>query len=114
MGRQQIHAAVRHAIGATTHYERFPAPAAGDDDEAVVTVTAAALKPSDRLMANGVHYAPSTFPQVVGPDGVGRLGDGTPVAFMNPQRPYRGMAEQTLVRCGMWLAMTPNHRRRST
>jgi hypothetical protein len=60
MGTQQIHAAVLHGIGQTPRYEQFPAPAAGDD-EAVVTVTAAALKPSDRLMANGVHYAPTAF-----------------------------------------------------
>jgi hypothetical protein len=71
MGTRQIHAAVLHGIGQTPRYESFPAPAAGDG-EAVVTVTAAALKPSDRLMANGVHYAPTTFPQVVGLDGVGR------------------------------------------
>jgi NADPH:quinone reductase-like Zn-dependent oxidoreductase len=54
-------------------------------------------------MANGVHYAPTTFPQVVGLDGVGRLADGTRVAFFAPQRPYGGMAEQALVRRGMWL-----------
>jgi NADPH:quinone reductase-like Zn-dependent oxidoreductase len=69
----------------------------------VVTVAAAALKPSDRLMADGVHYAPTTFPQVVGLDGVGRLADGTRVAFLPPQRPYGGMAEQALLRHGMWL-----------
>jgi NADPH:quinone reductase-like Zn-dependent oxidoreductase len=102
MDMQQIHAAVLHGIGPSPRYELFPAPVAGDD-EAVVTVTAAALKPSDRLMANGVHYAPTTFPQVVGLDGVGRLQDGSRVAFLPPQRPYGGMAEQTLVRRGMWL-----------
>lgn len=103
MGAQQmIHAAVLHGIGQTTRYEPFPAPVAGDG-EAVVTVTGAALKPSDRLMADGVHYAPTTFPQVVGLDGVGRLPDGTRVAFFAPQPPYGGMAEQALVRRGMWL-----------
>jgi NADPH:quinone reductase-like Zn-dependent oxidoreductase len=102
MEMQQIHAAVLHGIGRTPRYELFPAPVAGDD-EAVVTVTAAALKPSDRLMANGVGYVPTTFPQVVGLDGVGRLQDGSRVAFMIPQRPYGGMAERTLVRRGMWL-----------
>jgi hypothetical protein len=79
MGTPQIHAAVLHGIGQTPRYEPFPAPVAGDD-EAVVTVTAAALKPSDRFMAKGVHYAPTSFPQVVGLDGVGRLGDGARVA----------------------------------
>jgi hypothetical protein len=57
----QMHAAVLHGIGHTPRYELFPAPAASDGD-AVVSVTAAALKPSDRLMANGVHYVPATFP----------------------------------------------------
>jgi NADPH:quinone reductase-like Zn-dependent oxidoreductase len=105
MGTQpMIHAAVLDGIGQTPHYGLFPEPVAGDD-EAVVTVTAAALKPSDRLMANGVHYAPTTFPRVVGLDGVGRLADGTRVAFMIPQPPHGGMAEQTLVRRGMWLAV---------
>jgi NADPH:quinone reductase-like Zn-dependent oxidoreductase len=80
---------VLHGIGQTPRYEPFPAPVAGDG-EAVVTVTAAALKPSDRFMANGVHYAPTTFPQVVGLDGVGRLPDGTRVAFFAPGRPTAG------------------------
>ena len=50
MGAQQMHAAVLHGIGETPRYEPFPVPVTGDG-EAVVTVTAAALKPSDRLMA---------------------------------------------------------------
>ncbi|HEY7145340.1 MAG TPA: hypothetical protein VH637_13935 [Streptosporangiaceae bacterium] len=99
---RQIHAAVLHATGQAPRYELFPAPAAGDG-EAVVTVTAAALKPSDRLMAAGVHYAAGAFPQIAGLDGVGRLADGTRIAFLPPQRPYGGMAEQTLVRQGSWL-----------
>jgi NADPH:quinone reductase-like Zn-dependent oxidoreductase len=102
MGTQQmIHAAVLQAIGQTPRYAPFPAPVAGDG-EAVVTIAAAALKPSDRWMASGPHYAPTRFPQVVGLDGVGRLADGTRVAFFAPQRPYGGMAEQALVRRGMW------------
>jgi NADPH:quinone reductase-like Zn-dependent oxidoreductase len=105
MGTQQtIHAAVLHAIGQTPRYEPFPAPVASDGD-AVVTVTAAALKPSDRWMANGVHYAPTRFPQVVGLDGVGRLQDGTRVAFFALQPPYGGMAEQALVRRGVWFTV---------
>jgi NADPH2:quinone reductase len=101
MSAPQINAAVLDGIGRTPRYGRFPAPVAGAG-EAVVTVGAAALKPSDRLMADGVHYAPTTFPQVAGLDGVGRLPDGTRVAFFAPQRPYGGMAEQALVRDGMW------------
>jgi hypothetical protein len=45
--QQMIHAAVLHGIGQTPRYEPFLAPVAGDG-EAVVTVAAAALKPSDR------------------------------------------------------------------
>jgi NADPH:quinone reductase-like Zn-dependent oxidoreductase len=101
MGAQQINAAVLHGAGQTPRYEAFPAPVAAGD-EAVVTVTAAALKPSDRLMADGVHYAPTEFPQVVGLDGVGRLDDGSRVAFFAPSRPYGGMAERALVRRGRW------------
>jgi NADPH:quinone reductase-like Zn-dependent oxidoreductase len=102
MGAQQMHAAVLHGVGETPRYEPFPVPVAGNGEE-VVTVTAAALKPSDRLMANGVHYAPAAFPQVAGLDGVGRLADGRRVAFFIPQQPFGGMAEQTLVRAGVWL-----------
>lgn len=101
MSARQINAAVLHGIGETPRYERFPAPVPGAGDE-VVAVTAAALKPSDRWMAKGVHYAPTTFPVVVGLDGVGRLSDGTRVAFFAPQRPYGGMGEQALVRRDMW------------
>jgi NADPH:quinone reductase-like Zn-dependent oxidoreductase len=50
--QQMMHAVVLHRLGETPRYEPFPAPLAGDG-EAVVTVTAAALKPSDRWMANG-------------------------------------------------------------
>jgi NADPH2:quinone reductase len=102
MGSQQIHAAVLHGLGETPRYEEFPAPVAGEG-ETVVTVTAAALKPSDRWMAKGVHYAPTSFPLVVGLDGVGRLEDGSRVGFFAPVRPYGGMGERALVREGLWL-----------
>src|SRR5262245_26818357 len=97
-----IHAAVLHGIGQAPRYEAFPAPAAGPG-ETVVAVTAAALKPSDRWMAKGLHYAPDRFPQVAGLDGVGTLPDGSRVGFFGLQRPYGGMADQALVRSGMWL-----------
>jgi NADPH2:quinone reductase len=102
MSTQEMRAAVLHAIGQAPRYEAFPAPVAGDG-EAVVRVTAAALKVSDRWMASGIHYAPARFPQVVGLDGVGRLEDGTRVGFFISVPPYGGMAEQTLVRDGVWL-----------
>jgi len=92
-----MQAAVLHGLGQTPRYESFPVPVAGPD-EAVVTVTAAALKPSDQWMAAGLHYAPTEFPLVVGLDGVGRLDDGTRVGFFGPRQPYGGMAERALVR----------------
>jgi hypothetical protein len=96
-----IHAAVLHGIGRTPRYEPFPAPVAGDG-EAVVTVTAAALsRPTAGWPTACIR--PDQIPQVVGLDGVGRLADGTRVAFFAPQRPYGGMADQALVRRGMWL-----------
>jgi NADPH2:quinone reductase len=102
MSTDTINAAVLHAIGQPPRYEAFPAPESGEG-EAIVTVTAAALKPSDRLMAQGVHYAPSAFPRIVGLDGIGSLDDGRRVAFFAPRAPYGGMAEKALVRAGLWL-----------
>jgi NADPH2:quinone reductase len=54
-------------------------------------------------MAQGVHYAPSAFPRIVGLDGIGSLDDGRRVAFFAPRAPYGGMAEKALVRAGLWL-----------
>lgn len=63
MSTERIRSAVLHGIGRTPRHEPFPAPAP-TDDAVVVTVTAAALKPSDRLMAEGVHHAPASLPHV--------------------------------------------------
>ncbi len=102
MTAHRIRAAVVHSLGAAPRFEWFPAPEAREG-ASVVTVGAAALKPSDRLAAAGVHYAPAGLPFVTGLDGVGRLADGTRVGFMMPVQPYGGMAEQTLVPEGQWL-----------
>ena len=102
-----IHAAVLHGIGQTPRYEPFPAPVAGDG-EAVLTATAAALKPSDRWMANGVHYAPTEFPRVMGLDRLGRLSDGTRVAFFTPLPPYGGAVFAALTRPELRLARAPS------
>jgi NADPH:quinone reductase-like Zn-dependent oxidoreductase len=98
---EQMHAAVLYGLGQVPRYEPFARPAAAEG-AAVVTVTAAALKLSDRLMAAGTHYAPARFPAVAGLDGVGRLADGRRVAFFAPVPPYGAMAEQALVRDGVW------------
>jgi NADPH2:quinone reductase len=56
------------------------------EGEVVVEVRAAALKPVDRQMASGSHYAAARkLPAVCGTDGVGRLEDGRRVFFAGPQ-----------------------------
>jgi len=101
--RPQIHAAVLHGTGEVPRYQAFPAPVAGPRQE-VLTVLAAALKPFDVAWTAGLHPAsPATFPRVVGADGVGCRADGRRVAFFGVEAPYGGMAEQALVRAGLWL-----------
>ena len=93
-----MHAAVLHALGKPPRFEEFPDPTPGEG-EVLINVSAAALKPVDKQMAAGTHYAsPSEFPVVCGMDGVGRLEDGTRVFFGGARRPYGAMAERTVVR----------------
>lgn len=90
-------AAVLHAIGKPPRFEEFPEPVA-KENELIVHVRAAALKPIDRQMADGSHYAAHrTFPVVCGMDGVGLLDDGRRVLFAGCRQPYGGMAERTVV-----------------
>jgi NADPH:quinone reductase-like Zn-dependent oxidoreductase len=96
-----MHAAVLHGLGESPRYEQFSEPVAGDG-EAIVHVRAAALKPVDRQMAGGSHYASfREFPVVCGLDGVGSLDDGTRVFFAGPRRPFGAMAERTVMRRAM-------------
>ena len=65
-----MHAAVLHTIGTLPRYDEFPEPVA---DKTV----RATLKPVDKQLASGSHYASRTqLPRVCGTDGVGRLEDG--------------------------------------
>ncbi|HEV2423284.1 MAG TPA: zinc-binding alcohol dehydrogenase family protein [Terriglobia bacterium] len=92
-----INAAVLHALGSVPRFEQFAEPTAGTD-EAVVNVRAAALKPVDRQMAAGSHFAsPRELPCVCGSDGAGILDDGTRVFFGGARRPFGTMAERTVV-----------------
>ena len=70
-----MYAAVLHTIGTGPRYEEFPEPVISDDvSEAIVHVHAASLKPVDRQLASGSHYAsPRPLPCVCGSDGVGHL-----------------------------------------
>ncbi|HYX68020.1 MAG TPA: zinc-binding alcohol dehydrogenase family protein [Terriglobales bacterium] len=93
-----MHAAVLHALGKPPRFEEFPDPTPGEG-EVLIHVSAAALKPVDKQMAAGTHYAsPREFPVVCGMDGVGRLEDGTRAFFGGARRPYGAMAERAVVR----------------
>src|SRR5713226_5723601 len=98
-----MHAAVLHALGKPPRFEEFPDPTPGEG-EVLIHVCAAALKPMDKQLAGGKHYAsPREFPVVCGADGVGRLGDGTRMFFGGPRRPYGAMAERNVFRSlRMW------------
>lgn len=90
-------AAVLHTIGKPPHFEQFSEPIA-KENEVIVHVRAAALKPIDKQMASGSHYAAfRELPAVCGNDGVGCLDDGKRVFFAGCRPPYGGMAERTVV-----------------
>lgn len=94
-----MHAAVLHSVGTAPRYEEFREPVVADKDrEAIVHVHAASLKPIDRQLASGSHYAShGDFPRVCGSDGVGHLDDGQRVFFGGPRPPHGAMAERTVV-----------------
>ena len=76
-----MHAAVLHALGKAPRYEEFPEPVAGDG-EVIVHVHAASLKPVDKQLASGSHFAsPRELPMVCGSDGVGHLSYGQLIFF---------------------------------
>jgi NADPH2:quinone reductase len=92
-----MHAAVLHALGQAPRYEEFADPVAGEG-EAIVEVLAASLKPIDKQLASGTHYAkPRQLPCICGTDGVGRLSDGSRVFFGGCRPPYGAMAQRTVV-----------------
>ena len=94
-----MHAAVLHTLGTAPKYEEFPEPVIGDKDgDVIVHVHAASLKPVDKQMASGSHYASGgALPRVCGSDGVGHLDDGQRVFFGGARPPYGAMAQRTLV-----------------
>jgi NADPH:quinone reductase-like Zn-dependent oxidoreductase len=94
-----MYAAVLHTIGTVPRYEEFPEPVIGDKDgEAIVHVHAASLKPVDKQLASGSHYASRCErPCVCGSVGVGQLDDGQRVFFGGPRSRYGAMAQRTIV-----------------
>lgn len=94
-----MYAAVLHALGTVPRYEQFPEPLIENKDhETIVHVHAASLKPVDRQLASGSHYASQrALPCVCGVDGVGHLDDGQRVFFGGPRPPHGAMAQRTVV-----------------
>src|SRR5271155_3767892 len=92
-----MNAAVLNAFDKPPHFEPFPEPTA-EENEVIVHVQAAALKPVDKQVATGSHYtSPRKLPVVCGIDGVGRLEDGTRVYFGGCRSPFGAMAQRTVV-----------------
>jgi len=94
-----LYAAVLHALGTAPCYEEFPEPIVHDRNaEVIVHVHAAALKPVDKQLASGSHYASRRqLPCVCGSDGIGHLDDGQRVFFGGPRAPHGSMAQRTVV-----------------
>jgi len=94
-----MYAAVLHAIGSAPRCEEFSEPVVSDNHgEAIVHVHGASLKPIDKQLAGGSHYASRReLPCVCGSDGVGHLSDGQRVFFGGPRPPYGAMAQRTVV-----------------
>jgi NADPH:quinone reductase-like Zn-dependent oxidoreductase len=94
-----VKAAVLEEIGKAPKWEEFEEPEAGEG-EALVRVLAASLKPVDRQLAAGTHFASpreADLPVICGTDGVGELEDGTRVFFGGCRKPFGAMAELTVV-----------------
>ena len=93
-----MHAAVLRGLGAAPRCEQFADPVP-PGDELIVEVRASSLKPVDKQLASGSHFASSNdLPVICGTDGVGTLSDGTRGFFGGPRPPYGAMAERTVVR----------------
>ncbi|MEQ1352730.1 MAG: zinc-binding alcohol dehydrogenase family protein [Candidatus Acidiferrum sp.] len=91
-----MRAAVVHAFGEAPRCEEFAEPVVGEG-EALVQVRAASLKPIDKQLASGAHFAaPRELPFVCGTDGVGTLSDGQRVFFGGVRAPFGAMAERAV------------------
>jgi NADPH:quinone reductase-like Zn-dependent oxidoreductase len=91
-----MNAAVVHAFDAPPRYTSFADPVAAEG-EMIVHVTAAALHPIVKSLANGTHYGSTgELPFIPGVDGVGKLEDGTRVYFGISRSPFGSFAERAL------------------
>jgi len=91
-----MYAAVLHKLGSSPRFEQFEDPVARDG-EVLIKVLAASLKPIDKAMASGAHYASlRELPVVCGVDGIGTLAAGARILFGGPRPPFGAMAEKTV------------------
>jgi NADPH:quinone reductase-like Zn-dependent oxidoreductase len=89
-----MQAAVLEQLGSAPRFDHFREPALVEG-EALVHVSAAAIKPVDRAIAAGAHFgSPRELPVVPGLDGVGLLEDGSRVYFSSFRPPFGAMAER--------------------
>jgi len=98
-----MNAALVEAYDRPPRYTTFadPEPAEG---EVEVEITAAAMHPIVKSLANGTHYgATGKFPFIPGLDGTGRLKDGTRVYFGVTREGYGTFAERAVTQSWMCL-----------
>jgi NADPH:quinone reductase-like Zn-dependent oxidoreductase len=96
MSGATMQAAVVRAFGEVPRCEEFAEPVAGEG-VALVQVRAASLKPIDKQLASGGHFAaPRELPFVCGTDGVGTLSDGQRVFFGGVRTPFGAMADRAV------------------
>src|ERR1700747_2220465 len=99
LGANRVKAGVLEAVGKAPRCEEFEEREAAEG-EALLRVLAASLKPVDRQLAAGTHFASpreEDLPLICGTDGVGTLEDGTRVFFGGCRKPFRAMADRTVV-----------------
>src|SRR5262249_20023808 len=95
-GGTTMNAAVLHALGESPRFEQFAEPEPSET-EVLVEVLAASLKPIDKQLASGAHFAkPRQLPCICGTDGVGRLSDGKRVFFGGVRPPFGTMASRAV------------------
>jgi NADPH:quinone reductase-like Zn-dependent oxidoreductase len=100
-----MNAAVVEAFNRPPRYATFADPVAADG-EVLVEVSAAALHPIVKALANGTHYGTEgILPFVPGVDGVGRLPDGSRVYFGATHSPFGTFAQRSVTQPFMCLAV---------
>ncbi len=91
-----MRAAVLGERGQAPKCAEFDAPIP-QEGEALLRVRASSLKPVDRALANGSHFAsPKEFPVICGTDGIADTAEGQRVFFGGCRKPFGAMAEFTV------------------